>query len=51
MKPPKATKVPYKSSIHNIDRIDNDGDGEINGPIITEEMISGEEIGARFESD
>ena len=23
MKPPKATKVPYKSSIHNINRIDN----------------------------
>ena len=30
---------------NNIDRIDNDGDGEINGPIITEDMISGEELG------
>tara|TARA_B100001964_G_scaffold83789_1_gene94632 strand:- start:3707 stop:8335 length:4629 start_codon:yes stop_codon:yes gene_type:complete len=30
---------------NNIDRIDNDGDGESNGPIITEEMITGEELG------
>ena len=30
---------------NNIDRIDNDGDGESNGPIILESMLEGEELG------
>ena len=30
---------------NNIDRIDNDGDGEINGPTVTELMIEGEILG------
>ena len=30
---------------NNVDRIDNDGDGEINGPIVTELMIENEILG------
>ena len=30
---------------NNTDRIDNDGDGESNGPIILESMLEGEELG------